>query len=356
MGLFYGTLMLLVALVSAAGLLVMPSYFLHTMGDFGIKPLLYYGTDFRRAAAASMSVSLIAIILIGIHVMVACNSRLAASYSAGVILPFVVMSFMFGGLYYRDIVATQNIVINGSMPLVKHYKTPDGKREWGYNLTDWGTFYKECPQANPEYCIRSTFKLKAKEWQKKARKILWIYIGMSAASLLFFYTEKKRLAAVYFVSVTIVLSMWALPVYASAVKTRMPSRMGMENCLDQGHFKMLLIFAWLTAFAAVAVLAFSICQVLILAIIPAVLAVAFCVTVVVFWFKLRHSATRCLYPAWYTEVDILEKLAYPQFAVCLCLAFLAAYAIFASCNDYSEAGFILVIFHADGSITVEDHT
>ena len=178
---------------------------------------------------------------------------------------------------------------------------------------------------------------------------------MSAVSLLFFYTKCIRLTIVYFVSITIILSMWALPVYATAIKTRMPSKMGVENCFDPYNYKMLLIFGWLTAFCALAVLAFSICRVLVLAVIPAVLYVAFNLAVVVYWWKLRRDVPRCTFPFWWHESYTLDKLAMPQFAVAAFLAIMVVWAICALCDD-GGGGYILVIFHPDGSVTMEDHT
>ena len=336
----------------------MPSCFLNKINDFDIKPLMYFGTSYKRAAAVTMSMALLACFFIVGHVFVMCTCKSTAPYTAGLLLSLIFMSALFGGCYWFDITSTQGVIVSlvnkSGVPWTAHYETPDGKRQWGYDLSDWGPYYEACQEfANNTNkfatCAGPLFVEKSEKWVSLV--YFFVYVGLCATSLIFFCNKRPAVTLRIFLSVSFVLSVWGLPVYASTLKTRMPSRMGIDHCVDASHFKMLLIFSWLTAFAALALWLLVLTRSTVVIGISAAVYIAFDCAVVAYWYMLQKQQGGCEYPFHVSEFRTLLNLGTPQFVVMALLALMLLGLIGTFCCEISRT-WILILIHPDGTTEV----
>ena len=107
----YGIFGTFFGVIVACGLLFMPTVLLLRVDVFDIKPMMYFGTSYKRAEAVTMSMALVTLFILGFHIYTMFVDRSRATYTAGVLLSFVAMSALFVGCYFFDIVRTQSAFV-----------------------------------------------------------------------------------------------------------------------------------------------------------------------------------------------------------------------------------------------------
>ena len=356
----YGIFGTFFGVIVACGLLFMPTVLLLRVDVFDIKPMMYFGTSYKRAEAVTMSMALVTLFVLGFHIYTMFVDRSRATYTAGVLLSFVAMSALFVGCYFFDIVRTQDafvkLVNQSSCPWTAHFETPDGERQWGYELADWGPIYEACKEFanNTEKfgsCAGPLFVEKSEKWGNMML-MTFLYFGLCLISLVYFYNRRPSATLKIFLCLSFVLATFGLPIYASTLKTRMPSRMGIDHCVNKRAFTFVLIFSWLTAFAALAFMLLILVQQACFIVIAAILYVGFNCTVVAFWFILQQNHPSCEYPFHQSEFNTMLWLAVPQYFVTLCLCLMIVGMIGSLCCS-GDPRWVLVVFYPDGH--TEEH-
>lgn len=266
--------------------------------------------------------------------------------TAGYVWLLWFLSMLFSDVYRMDIVDTQGSIIHAINRSDVNWAASirDYDHEWSYDREDWGSSYEICKHLTKrelDECVGEAFTEKAFRFQKNGRVILWIHLGFSLAAILYIFNRSPLKTVIVFLALTVILSLWALPIYTSTLKNRDPSRIKMKRCADGGHLTGIEALAWCAAFASVAIIAFSIPGILYGVVISALAFLGFSIGVVVCMIKFHKSRgkfSECQSDFHEREVFVLTLVAIPHYMVTGALALVVAgYILYICCCTDSDS-------------------
>ena len=360
----YGVWGCILGPVVITGLLLVPSYILNSLDDFGIKPMTYYGLDYKRAGTVTMCMALLASFFIIGHTVLMWLGPGITPLTAGYVLLICFMSILFNNMYLMDIKSTQRSIQTlynetGEVPLeigIIGY----GGDSWLYRRQDWGRYFEPCqdlPENKLHSCIGNAFYSTSNEFIRKSRLLNLCQIGFSCCFILYLVNPRPLKTIGVFLGMVIFMSLWVLPIYMSALKTRSPSKIGLEKCTDGWYATLVLAFAWCTVAAMLAISIFGAFDRVTGAVVASLAFVLFNILVVVYMVKLlKDRGSRSCGPFHEREMEILPMVAIPQYIITGIVA-LAVLAMICMClcsgGDTEKAESVMVIYRVTYIVRME---
>ena len=352
----YGVWGCILGAIVITGLLMTPSYILNWMDDFAIKPFVYAGLDYKRAGIVSICMALLASLFIIGHTVLMFLSPTITPMTAGYVLLICFMSVLFSNMYMMDIESTQSRIQReynetGEVMLGRSVGRFD---TWEFHKEDWGPYYEPCQSISGtklHHCIGDAFDSKSREFSRKYKLVGYCHLGFACCFILYLVNPKPLKTIGVFVVMFVLMSLWVLPIYMSALKTRSPSKIALDECVKDPYVTMILAFAWCTAITSIAIIAFSIFEKMHGAVVASIGFVAFDIALVVYMYKLSKDGDigNCG-PFHNREMEVLPLLGVPQYIVTGIVG-LAAVAMLCMClcsgGDTEKAQSVMVIYRVE---------
>ena len=193
-----------------------------------------------------------------------------------------------------------------------------GEGEWSYSEEDWGVFFDKCSNYSihsEEFkkCLTNEFVPKALEYIDFQWKYRFIGIGVSCLLVLFLINPKPLTTGLTALVLALITSVWALPIYTTAVYLRSPDKYTVRAyCTENSLYWCILGFGWSMPFCLIIIGLFIPCACITGIVIFSLFLVVGCFGVVIPILQLGH--TDCaIYALGYRENMIRTSI--PQFIV-----------------------------------------
>ena len=259
---------LVAGIVTITALLIMPSWMWTKYKDFNVEPVNYYGCNFKRAAAVTLSIALLAIVSIIVYYIVLFIDMNIGAYAGGVAVFMSLFTFMFAVCYANSMRRTlgtmESLIDGGSMEwtVTLSYK----ERLYEYDYRDWGHWYEDCatkfgqdpseepPLGNISFeitkCMSRQFSAKAAKYASDIKLIIYLSIAIWAF-VFFFVNGQPLMTLAVLVLLALVSALLAFPIYCTALYNRNLQRIIIESSGLAKTYKGVMGLSWGATFCLI---------------------------------------------------------------------------------------------------------
>lgn len=252
----------IVATAMVVGLYINPVCMTKYANTFGIKPVTYYGCNFTEAAGVSLFFAIFCTLctILVLIVSVSFKGKLLSGMFG--VCAFLGMLSTTVSAYYQK----RSIDILGHMSRTTlSQKFSFGEGEWSYSEEDWGVFFDMCSNYSIDNykfgkCLNDEFVSKALKYIDFQWKYRSTGIVVSCCLVLFLISPKPLTTVFVALLLALITSIWALPIYATAVYVRSPDKYVVrEYCNDKAAFLYIIGFGWSMALCLIPFCLFAAC-------------------------------------------------------------------------------------------------